>query len=198
MWYRTAVKQLGLEGSLKDHLHVLRFFFLYHHPPSVFPKTSFLIMLSDQMDLCFLEAGKPDCMAHRRQMLPLALDAHSLYSLLRVPGHWEVVLSAGSSLCLLSSISEPTSHRLCGVLSARAQQPEITPDPKYTALLLLANCATGNLLPGPVNLCFPLGGWGSIRPQWKEESGLRCCTGTGCMVVTNSMSLFHSFKQMVS
>lgn len=155
-------------------------------------------MLSDQMDLCFLEAGKPDCMAHRRQMLPLALDAHSLYSLLRVPGHWEVVLSAGSSLCLLSSISEPASHRLCGVLSARAQQPVITPDPKYTALLLLANCATGNLLPGPVNLCFPLGGWRTIRPQWKEESGLRCCTGIGCMVVTNSMSLFHSFKQMVS
>lgn len=93
-------------------------------------------------------------------MFPLALDAHSLsaviYFLLWLPGHWDIVLSAGSSLCLLSSIPEPTSHSLCGVLRARAQRPVTTPDPKHTALLLLANCATGNL-PGPVNL--PVSRW---------------------------------------
>lgn len=52
----------------------------------------------------------------------------------------------------------------------------MTPDPKYTASLLLANCATGNPLPGPVNLS---------APRWvgREVEDLNGKKNVGCSAV---------------
>lgn len=125
--------------------------------PFSFPKTIFpdCVIWSDGCCCAFWRQANLICVAHGRHA-PSCLGCPVCQQW--TPSYFGCLV-IGEIICwkqLLSSIAEPTAHSLRGaLLRARARWPVMTPDPKYTASLLLANCATGNPLPGPVNLSAP-------------------------------------------